>query len=1277
MLRRLVFLITLVLLVIAAGSARGGLVARYTFDDGTASDSAYYYTNADGTFYGDAHVVDDPCRGFVLELDGNDDFVKVLNSEVANFSTESFTFTFWEKCSVHGVWYYFWRGTNVDDELIGVNSYHDDSAEVRYTLYNYEQCQQEVCKVRTNVSDVNFVTGQWAHIACVRDADAGELRFYANGKLEAPISSEYNPEGDNPSPDTVGDISNSGNLHIGANDRGDPDPEPDSFFPGHIDDFRVYNHALSAEDINKLATGWQDPNLASDPKPRHGNLNVCPNVELSWVPGVNADSHDVYLGTDYLTVQDATTSDTDVFRVNQGPNTYDAGALETLEPGERYFWRIDERSNTHSESPWKGQVWIFRINQGKAHSPEPSNGETMVPIEQELIWTVGCYADSHDVYFGTNFNDVNEATTCDTRDVFQCNQPLGDTDYPPGGLEYFTDYYWRIDEINEPNVYKGDVWHFRSESSIFDPNLRAWYKLDESEGAVAYDSSGREYNAYVYGDGVWEPNNGYDGGCFHFDDDTHISLPTPVHSTINKGVTITVWLNSDVSDSHNNVICAVGDDDFQLRAAVPDETADIGWRAGDDVNDVLNWSGGNPSAWVGAWNHFAFIKDENKDKIQVYVNGSMVADKTNVSTGTLAEIQGDWFKIGAEVGQGSDLEGRLDEFRLYDRALLPLEIAEIFFGGNLELAWGPEPYNGQVDVPRDVNMIWNPGQFAVRHDVYFGTNFNDVNNATTSDADIYKGQQDANLYDPNELLELGQSYYWRIDEVNDYDPNVWEGNIWSFTVANFLTIEDFEDYSDDQQLTSSWSDGGWPSQGGNGSCATIQLGTRETSEPVYVGDQSMSFGYANGDAGSPYGVYYSETERVFDPNLDLTQLGMKMVTFFFRGSSDPLYWDGPTSQMYIGLKDTGDTYQEVKYGEAAGEDINDIRLTEWQEWNIPLSEFSNVEVEHVASIFIGFGDRTNTTTPEGRGKVFIDEIRRYPSKCVPAYGPVADFSGNCIVDYADIAIMAEQWLRTDINFPDIGITVQEPASPNLVGWWKLDGNADDSSGKGNHGTAQGQYLWVTGYDEVNQGIEFAQGRILVPDDASLSPSSTVSVAAWVEYTDDPGDSSRVVVKGRNDMECYAIEMGSERNCGSYVGDVNGTRYFADSNEGDVPPGEWLHLACTYDGTQVTLYINGLVEDTEPAEGIQLSQDANGLAIGNRSDANDRPYHGKVDDVRVYDYGLSQAQVAWLASDGEAYVPLRTQVNLYDAEPKGEKAANLRDLAALINDWMKEILWPAE
>ena len=105
----------------------------------------------------------------------------------------------------------------------------------------------------------------------------------------------------------------------------------------------------------------------------------------------------------------------------------------------------------------------------------------------------------------------------------------------------------------------------------------------------------------------------------------------------------------------------------------------------------------------------------------------------------------------------------------------------------LELAGDPDPANEATDVLRDVILSWTPGEFANTHDVYLGTFFDDVDDADRNDPrGVLASQgQIATTYDPGRL-DFGQTYYWRIDEVNaPPDSTIFKGEVWSFTVEPF------------------------------------------------------------------------------------------------------------------------------------------------------------------------------------------------------------------------------------------------------------------------------------------------------------------------------------------------------------------------------------------------------------------------------------------------------------------------------------------------------------
>ncbi|HUT28687.1 MAG TPA: LamG domain-containing protein, partial [Sedimentisphaerales bacterium] len=303
----------------------------------------------------------------------------------------------------------------------------------------------------------------------------------------------------------------------------------------------------------------------------------------------------------------------------------------------------------------------------------------------------------------------------------------------------------------------------------------------------------------------------------------------------------------------------------------------------------------------------------------------------------------------------------------------------------------------------------------------------------------------------------------------------------------------------------------------------------------------------------------------------------------------------------------------------------------------------------------------------------------------PEYGPAADFSGNCIVDIADVGIMGEQWLRRDVNFADdLGIEVQQPLDANLVGHWKLDEGtgtfAEDSSVNDYHGTlestSRGGYSWVDGRIGPN-AVEFSGGRVCVEDNGNtpkLRPLHQVSVAAWI-YIREEMSSARTVVKGKNDWESYEIEINNDDQFIFQFRDPCGTRYALE--DGVVWANEWIHVAGTYDGNSMASYVNGQLEEDQDVNNPTglISQDLSGFAIGNKpkGDANDAPFEGAMDDVRVYDYGLSAAEVAWLATEGTGVSHMSSPVNLVSGDDP--EVINLRDFAKLMESWLDKKLWP--
>jgi hypothetical protein len=222
--------------------------------------------------------------------------------------------------------------------------------------------------------------------------------------------------------------------------------------------------------------------------------------------------------------------------------------------------------------------------------------------------------------------------------------------------------------------------------------------------------------------------------------------------------------------------------------------------------------------------------------------------------------------------------------------------------------------------------------------------------------------------------------------------------------------------------------------------------------------------------------------------------------------------------------------------------------------------------------------------------------------------------------------------------------------------------------------------WVAGPNDVNYALDFDGGRVRVSDTAILRPANQVSASAWIKYSQDQ-DSARVVVKGPDNREAYGLEVSGDDKLVFYVRehdfDPNVTSYqrYAVSSQ-DLDTEEWMHIAGSFDGNSISCYINGQLAASADANFTPpLSQDTNDLAIGSMSDDDRAPFRGTIDDVRVYDYGLSAEEIGYLATDGIGTFSVQSIANLVNDEPLGNRAVNLRDFDKLADAWLEQKLWP--
>jgi hypothetical protein len=378
-----------------------------------------------------------------FQFNGNDTYV-----ELARPIQDDFTLTAWIRTEApgHEVGTSAFHGSGLFYADVG-GSANDFVVAVLGTKLSFNVGNPNT----TITSSGDVVTGEWVHVAAVRDITAGTISLFVNGALDGWLN-HSNRESLTANPLLV----------IGANIR------DTRYYTGLIDDIRIYDHILSEVEILGAMAGKIWP-YALGPVPDDGAIHMDTWVNLSWKPGGHAVSHDVYLGDNFDAVNEGAEG---TFIGNQADTFIVAGFPgfpypDGLIPGTTYYWRIDEVNDADPNSPWKGNLWSFMIPPKTAYLPNPADSGETVAVNASLSWTPGFGSKLHTVYFGDNFDDVNNAAG---------GSPQGAATYDPGELKQARTYYWRVDEFDAFGTYTGNVWSFTTEGAVA--------ALDPANGAV-------------------------------------------------------------------------------------------------------------------------------------------------------------------------------------------------------------------------------------------------------------------------------------------------------------------------------------------------------------------------------------------------------------------------------------------------------------------------------------------------------------------------------------------------------------------------------------------------------------------------------------------------------------------------------------------------------------------------------------------------------------------------------------------------------------------------
>ncbi|MBL7185483.1 MAG: LamG domain-containing protein [Phycisphaerae bacterium] len=308
-------------------------------------------------------------------------------------------------------------------------------------------------------------------------------------------------------------------------------------------------------------------------------------------------------------------------------------------------------------------------------------------------------------------------------------------------------------------------------------DLVGWWRLDDGSGATAIDSSGSGNDGTFQGSPQWVA--GKVGGGLAFDGGDYVNVPGATDIKP-ESLTLMTWVSFDsVAGGRQDFVSKDDDYAFSLHEGAADQ------KIHGIVTSAGDWSvvHGSTVVETDTWYHTALTYDSSTQMLVLYLDGQ-VDGELSVPAG-VEHRRGGPLTLGTFSGR--DLLGKLDDIKIFDHAMSELEIKGEMTGKGFPNAYGPSPADGALHEATWVTLSWRQGDFAVSHDVYLGENFDDVDNGTEN---TFRGNQGDLLYIagfagfayPDGLVP-GTTYYWRIDEVNEADPNSpWKGNIWSFSI---------------------------------------------------------------------------------------------------------------------------------------------------------------------------------------------------------------------------------------------------------------------------------------------------------------------------------------------------------------------------------------------------------------------------------------------------------------------------------------------------------------
>ncbi len=735
--------------------------------------------------------------------------------------------------------------------------------------------------------------------------------------------------------------------------------------------------------------------------------------------------------------------------------------------------------------------------------------------------------------------------------------------------------------------------------------LIAHWKLDEGSGSIAYDSAG-DNDATVYG-AMW--TSGIIGGALDFNGvsdyaDCGSSFASVTGSTTK---TIMAWAKPDTAATGARMLTLYRRSDyysaFSLYPRVsggPATWTGLYATAGNGY-DVVD---SGVIVETGVWTQVALV--QNGADVHIYINGELKNSASNAAAPVISNPPD--ATIGAYKWY-SDLsalfDGKIDDIRIYNRALSAEEIEELYEEGSNDLIahWKLDEDSGTIAYDSA------------------GDNDGNVNGATWA-CGIIDGALDFN--------GVGENMVVPDDDSLDITG--------AMTISTWLKLDG--DVSQIHNLVGKISNDGWYIYGGY----RLLFDNRE----IYTdGTCRLVFQKSNGVGGTGSGNYGTNTN--WDRVVSETNTWETGVWYHFVAT-----WDGTIDsngmKMYInGVLDASHTAgqgtiktnsYDLRISGSIDGKFDDIRI-----YGRALSaeEVEELYLEGAGAYAHAVNNIKEAIEEKQEALIRIDAAIAKEEAAIDALeelresGDYGDLSKRDIIGALMKVHQAVQSEKQSLHFIDKSVESLEGSladlgwEPNLIAYWKLDeGGGDtayDSAGD-NDGDVHGA-TWTSGI--INGALDFdgENDYVEIGDQPEFNFGSDTdfSVCAWVKPAGDV-TTVRIVDKmiaGHN--PCTGFEMRT-RAGHVMVGmkDNEGDRVEVTAVSGLVS-GVWQSVAAVADRYgNLEVYYNGNLEDSHSLASVDNINIGIPLAIGRSMDYDGQYFDGLMDDVRIYNTALPAKEI---------------------------------------------------